>query len=98
MSLDLIDLKTAADRLDIARRGKFSDLMVTISRLSRTRAAGCAIDPIENRRVLSAIDAATRETSKAATGPKRRLGLGALTGLRPTLFSDAPPFLSEVTP
>jgi uncharacterized membrane protein YccC len=97
IGLDLIDLKTAVDHLEIARSGRSSEVMAAIARISRARARGCIAGPIASHDVLSAIDASARETSAATSGPMRSLGLAALTGLRRTLFPDAPPFINETT-
>jgi uncharacterized membrane protein YccC len=95
MGLDLIDLRAALDRIEPARRQNVHELMATFSRFFRTCAVGGAADPIERQRVLSAIDGVIREIGGAQPGQMRRLGLGALIGLRRTVFPDAPPFAGE---
>jgi hypothetical protein len=98
MGLDLIDLRAALDRIEPARRQNVHELMATLSRFFRTCAVGGAADPIERQRVLSAIDGVIREIGGAQPGQMRRLGLGALIGLRRTVFPDAPPFAGEAKP
>jgi uncharacterized membrane protein YccC len=97
MGLDLIDLRSALDGVENGRRESADNLMAALSRVFRKFASGRTAELGECQRVLSVIDAATRELGLLETATQRQIGLSALVGLRRTLFPDASPFVvSEV--